>query len=74
MILPSYLRDGWWTPDTADGAADVLDASTGDPIAQVSTTGLDLAGALDHARTVGQRSASSPSTSAPSSSSSSPRP
>ena len=60
MILPSYIRDGWRTPETADGAADgavdVLDASTGALIAQVSTTGLDLAGALDHARTVGQRS------------------
>jgi len=56
MILPSYIRDGWWTPDTEDGAADVLDASTGEPIVRVSTAGLDLAGALDHARTVGQRS------------------
>lgn len=56
MILPSYLRDGWWTPDTEDGAADVLDASTGQLITRVSTAGLDLAGALEHARTVGQRS------------------
>ncbi|WP_431247876.1 phenylacetic acid degradation bifunctional protein PaaZ [Leifsonia xyli] len=58
MILPSYIRDGWWTPDpdAGEGAADILDASTGAPIAQVSTAGLDLAGALEHARTVGQRS------------------
>ncbi|MFF9561758.1 phenylacetic acid degradation bifunctional protein PaaZ [Leifsonia sp. NPDC014704] len=62
MILPSYIRDGWWTPESAvgadaeDRAAEVLDASTGAVIARVSTAGLDLAGALDHARTVGQRS------------------
>jgi len=56
MILPSYVRDGWWTPDTEEGAADVLDASTGELVTRVSTAGLDLAGALEHARTVGQRS------------------
>lgn len=56
MILPSYLRDGWWTPDTEEGAADVLDASTGELVTRVSTAGLDLSGALEHARTVGQRS------------------
>ena len=56
MILPSYLRDGWWTPDTEEGAVDVLDASTGELVTRVSTAGLDLAGALEHARTVGQRS------------------
>lgn len=57
-VLPSYIRDGWWSPDdaTASGAAEVLDASTGEPIAQVGSAGLDLAGALEHARTVGQRS------------------
>lgn len=56
MILPSYIRDGWWTPDTEEGAVDVLDASTGDLVTRVSTAGLDLGGALEHARTVGQRS------------------
>ncbi|MBW8872732.1 MAG: phenylacetic acid degradation bifunctional protein PaaZ, partial [Leifsonia sp.] len=56
MILPSYVRDEWWTPETEDGAAEVLDASTGALLTRVSTAGLDLAGALDHARTVGQRS------------------
>ncbi|MGO4534451.1 phenylacetic acid degradation bifunctional protein PaaZ [Leifsonia sp. 2MCAF36] len=61
MILPSYIRDGWWTPEdalgrTAGDAAEVLDASTGVPVAQVSAAGLDLAGALEHARTVGQAS------------------
>ncbi|MFP3466104.1 phenylacetic acid degradation bifunctional protein PaaZ [Leifsonia sp. SIMBA_070] len=65
MILPSYIRDECWTPesvtgigtdDAEAGAAEVLDASTGAPIVRVSTAGLDLAGALEHARTVGQRS------------------
>lgn len=56
MILPSYVRDGWWTPEAEDGAAEVLDASTGDLVTRVSSAGLDLAGALEHARTIGQRS------------------
>ena len=55
-ILPSYIRDSWWTPATADDAAVVRDASTGEEIARVSTAGLDLAGALEHARSVGQQS------------------
>lgn len=55
-ILPSYVRDSWWTPATADDAAVVRDASTGEEIARVSTAGLDLAGALEHARSVGQQS------------------
>ena len=30
-IVPSFIRDSWWTPDagSAAGAASVLDASTG---------------------------------------------
>ena len=55
-VLPSYIRDGWWTPDDTTGAAEVLDASTGAPVAHVSAAGIDLAGALEHARTVGQAS------------------
>ncbi|WP_406250646.1 phenylacetic acid degradation bifunctional protein PaaZ [Microbacterium sp. M] len=54
-ILPSYIRDSWWTPADADDAAVVRDASTGEEIARVSTAGLDLAGALEHARSVGQQ-------------------
>ncbi|MGN6125571.1 MAG: phenylacetic acid degradation bifunctional protein PaaZ [Humibacter sp.] len=59
-ILPSYVQGSWWTP--ADGAADdpdvvtVRDASTGEPVTRVSTAGLDLAGALEYARTTGQAS------------------
>lgn len=55
-ILPSYVRGGWWTPAAGATATDVRDASTGEIVTRVSTEGLDLAAALDHARTVGQES------------------
>lgn len=57
-ILPSYVRDAWWTPgdDAAASAAEVRDASTGEVVARVSTEGLDLGAVLEHARTVGQTS------------------
>src|SRR3546814_6123371 len=55
-ILPSYVRDAWWTPQTDGGATAVHDASTGEVVAHVSTAGLDLAAALDHGRTAGQQS------------------
>jgi oxepin-CoA hydrolase/3-oxo-5,6-dehydrosuberyl-CoA semialdehyde dehydrogenase len=58
-ILPSFVKGAWWTPDdaslSAGSATEVVDASTGTPITRVSTAGLDLAGALDYARAVGQR-------------------
>jgi oxepin-CoA hydrolase / 3-oxo-5,6-dehydrosuberyl-CoA semialdehyde dehydrogenase len=55
-LLPSYVNDAWWTPAADVEAATVLDASTGAAVARVSTTGLDLGAALEHARTVGQAS------------------
>ncbi|MFB8145625.1 phenylacetic acid degradation bifunctional protein PaaZ [Microbacterium sp. NPDC056003] len=55
-ILPSYVRGEWWTPADVSSAVTVADASTGEAITRVSTEGLDLAGVLDYARTVGQRS------------------
>ena len=61
-ILPSYVQDAWWVPDEArehDGDSSgtvVRDASTGASVTRISTDGLDLAAALDHARTVGQQS------------------
>ncbi|GAA2001865.1 phenylacetic acid degradation bifunctional protein PaaZ [Microbacterium ulmi] len=55
-ILPSYVQDAWWTPVDDPDATVVRDASTGEPVARVSTAGIDLEGALAHARTVGQRS------------------
>jgi oxepin-CoA hydrolase/3-oxo-5,6-dehydrosuberyl-CoA semialdehyde dehydrogenase len=56
MTLPSYVKGAWWTPDDAESAVDVLDASTGELVTRVSSAGLDLAGALAYARTVGQAS------------------
>ncbi|MEO6533992.1 MAG: phenylacetic acid degradation bifunctional protein PaaZ [Pseudolysinimonas sp.] len=55
-ILASYVKDGWWSPTTDSGATVVRDASTGEIVTAVSTVGLDLAGALEYARTVGQAS------------------
>ncbi|KQQ68616.1 phenylacetic acid degradation bifunctional protein PaaZ [Microbacterium sp. Leaf320] len=54
--LPSYVQGEWWTPSSPTGSAEVRDASTGEVVTLVSTDGLDLAGALEHARSVGQRS------------------
>ncbi len=52
-VLESYLQDRWQTPD---GAGDELvDATTGEVVAQLGSGGFDLAGALHHGRTVGQR-------------------
>ncbi|MET0714961.1 MAG: phenylacetic acid degradation bifunctional protein PaaZ [Mycetocola sp.] len=55
-ILPSYVSGGWWAPDETADATPVTDASTGEVLALVSTRGLDLAAALDYARTTGQAS------------------
>ena len=55
-ILPSYVEDAWWTPAEDSRTVEVRDASTGETITRVGTEGLDLAGALHHARTTGQRS------------------
>lgn len=55
-ILPSYVLGNWWTPAADADAVTVRDASTGEPVARVSTAGLDLAAVLEYARTAGQRS------------------
>ncbi|UNK69963.1 phenylacetic acid degradation bifunctional protein PaaZ [Microbacterium sp. H1-D42] len=55
-ILPSYVQGEWWTPASAEGATPVRDASTGEVITHVSTQGLDLAAALEYARTTGHES------------------
>lgn len=51
-LLRSYVQDRWHTP-TQEGARPVYDAVTGDEIARASTSGIDMAAALHHARTVG---------------------
>src|SRR6478609_9664691 len=55
-IVPSFIQDSWWTPESGStaGAAPVLDASTGELLAKVSTEGLDLAAVVDYGRSTGQ--------------------
>ncbi|KFF58949.1 enoyl-CoA hydratase [Cryobacterium sp. MLB-32] len=55
-ILPSYVRGSWFTPTDTSAAVDVRDASTGEVVTRVTSKGIDLAAALDYARTVGQDS------------------
>ena len=55
-FLPSYVQGEWWTPSAGAPGTDVRDASTGEIITRVSTEGLDLAGALEYARTTGHAS------------------
>ncbi|GAA2921477.1 oxepin-CoA hydrolase/3-oxo-5,6-dehydrosuberyl-CoA semialdehyde dehydrogenase [Microbacterium keratanolyticum] len=55
-LLPSYVSGSWWTADAAASTSEVRDASTGEVVTRVSTEGLDLAGALEYARSVGQQS------------------
>lgn len=51
-VLPSYVQGRWW--EAATGTP-VRDATTGEVIALVGSDGVDLAGAVEYARTVGQR-------------------
>ncbi|MFB2600150.1 phenylacetic acid degradation bifunctional protein PaaZ [Herbiconiux sp. P17] len=56
-ILQSYLQGEWQQPaGGAPAGVATLDASTGEPVALVGSDGLDLAAAVDYARTVGQAS------------------
>jgi oxepin-CoA hydrolase/3-oxo-5,6-dehydrosuberyl-CoA semialdehyde dehydrogenase len=55
-MLQSYVQDAWWRPAEGTSGAEVRDASTGEIVATVSSEGLDLGSALDHARRVGQES------------------
>ncbi|HET8599130.1 MAG TPA: phenylacetic acid degradation bifunctional protein PaaZ [Segeticoccus sp.] len=50
-ILPSYLA-GTWQTGTGEGR-EVADAVTGETVTRVSSDGLDLGAAVDHARTTG---------------------
>ncbi|MEW2398276.1 phenylacetic acid degradation bifunctional protein PaaZ [Streptomyces sp. NPDC046862] len=53
-MLKSYLQDTWATPTaTPDSAAAVRDAVTGETVCHVSSEGLDIAGAFEHARRTG---------------------
>ena len=50
-MLESYVAGRWFA--ATDEATPVADAVTGETVARVSSTGLDVAAMLDHARTVG---------------------
>ena len=50
-VLPSYVQGSWHT--ATDNGTPVLDASTGEAIAAVSSTGIDFAATVDYARSVG---------------------
>lgn len=55
QITPSYLSGKWISPENPSRVKEVLDASTGEVVARVSSEGLDIAGAIDYARDVGQK-------------------
>jgi oxepin-CoA hydrolase / 3-oxo-5,6-dehydrosuberyl-CoA semialdehyde dehydrogenase len=50
-MIGSYVRGGWHT--ATDEGVTVRDASTGEPVGRVSSTGVDVAGMVEHARRVG---------------------
>ena len=50
-LLESYVAGGWFTAD--DEGQPLLDAVTGEEVARVSATGVDLGAMTDHARDVG---------------------
>lgn len=51
QTVSSYVADSWYT--APDQGVVVLDAATGDPVAAVSSSGLDFARIVEHARSVG---------------------
>ncbi|MGO2112795.1 MAG: phenylacetic acid degradation bifunctional protein PaaZ, partial [Pseudoclavibacter sp.] len=53
-FVRSYVSGAWWEPDSGVAGTPVLDANTGEQIARASTDGLDVAGAVAHARAVGR--------------------
>ena len=52
-MLESYVQGSWWCP--AGGGTPIADPVTGEAVATVSAEGLDVEGAMEYARTVGQR-------------------
>ena len=50
-MLASYVAGAWYT--SPDEGVVVVDATTGDPVARVSSGGLDTRALVDHARRVG---------------------
>lgn len=54
--LQSYVEDAWWSPADTASTQVILDASTGQAVASVSSDGLDLGAVVEYARTTGQAS------------------
>jgi oxepin-CoA hydrolase/3-oxo-5,6-dehydrosuberyl-CoA semialdehyde dehydrogenase len=50
-MLESYVVGGWYA--APDDGVQLRDAVTGDPVARISSTGLDVDAMLEHARSVG---------------------
>lgn len=55
-ILPSFAKGEWQSAEDPQKTAEVFDANTGELITHVSSDGVDIAGMVDYARTVGQKS------------------
>ncbi len=56
-VVPSFIAGQWQNHEAHDGTQ-VLDANTGELLATVTSERLDVAAAVHHGRTVGQRSLS----------------
>lgn len=52
--VASYVCGDWWVPAAGTAGREVLDASTDELIATVSTDGLDIASVIDYARQNGR--------------------
>ena len=50
-LLQSYVAGRWYS--APDEGTLIADAVTGETVVRISSTGLDVAAMLDHARTVG---------------------
>jgi len=50
-LLQSYVNGGWFT--ARDAGTPLRSAVTGDEVARISSTGVDVPALLDYARTVG---------------------
>ena len=53
-LVASHLSGSWWTPAESTDSTQLLDASTGEPLASVSVEGIDLFAAVEYGRSVGQ--------------------
>jgi oxepin-CoA hydrolase/3-oxo-5,6-dehydrosuberyl-CoA semialdehyde dehydrogenase len=51
LLLESYVAERWYA--APDDGTPIAVAVTGETVVRISSTGLDVAAMLDHARTVG---------------------